>query len=202
LLDYRTNKKVYILDITNADNWSINEGVGKRTIKVVDFTVDGDSYEGIINEAALDETETFHSFLWKTVSGAIKYQISGLTFFEAPTVNSLSAEIVDSDVTLNGFILDENGKPVTEKGFEYGPNDNPDTWTDSITGEGEFSFDALLSDLEDGTYYYRAYAVNEIGTGYGEVISFTIESSIIGYIGTTPLVKIYIGNTEITSLQL
>jgi hypothetical protein len=202
LLDYHTNKKVYILDITDADNWSINEGVGKRTIKVVNFTVDGSSYDGIINEAALDETETFHSFLWKTVSGAIKYQISGLTFFESPTVNTLSVEIVNSDVTLNGFILDENGKPVTEKGFEYGTNDDPDTWTNSIPGEGNFSFTALLSDFEDGTYYYRAYAVNEIGTGYGEVISFSVESSIIGYIGTTPLVKIYIGNTEITSLQL
>lgn len=203
LLDFRTNKKVYILDITNVDNWSLNEGVGKRTIKAVDFTVDGGNYDGIINEAVLDETETFHSFLWKTVSGAIKYQIPGLSFFKVPTVNTLNAEVDKSNVFLNGFILDENGKPVTEKGFEFGNNNDPDTWTDIIMGEGDYSFDTLLSDLEDGTYYYRAYAINEIGAGYGEVISFTIQSNfIIGYIGTTSLIKVYIGSTEITSLQL
>jgi len=90
----------------------------------------------------------------------------------APTVvtNAVSA-VTATGATVLGAVLDDNGSDVTEYGFVYGISANPDTSTGtkirSSAGAGNFS--ETLTGLQTGsTYYVRAYAVNERGTGYGE----------------------------------
>lgn len=203
LLDFKTNKHIYVIDKSEAEDWSPTENVGQRLLKVLKLNIGGSlNYPGIINEALLDEAGNFHSFLWNDPSGVVKYSISGLSFFLAPTVQTLSAVIEEKNATLRGFIINENGKPVTETGFEYGISSDPDTWNLSIESAGKSSeFSAMLTDLKSGTYYFRAYAINEEGTGYGSVNSFIITSlnNYILFVGSDPVSNVYIGQIPINS---
>lgn len=45
------------------------------------------------------------------------------------------------------------------------------------TDPTEPTFTASLPELEPGTYYIRAYAINSIGVGYGEVVELVVEPS-------------------------
>jgi len=79
---------------------------------------------------------------------------------------------------LNGNITDNGNGEISEYGFYCGTSEEPGTKV--IAGEsdlsGSYTYD--LGDLaEETTYYYKAYAVNSAGTGYGEVKSFTTKKS-------------------------
>ena len=94
----------------------------------------------------------------------------------ATSINITSAR-VSGNVIKNG-----NGK-ITEIGIVYGKNANPVIGTDNVTTSsattvGEFT--VSLTGLKAGTTYYaRAYAVNEAGTGYGSDITFTTKTEAI-----------------------
>lgn len=47
----------------------------------------------------------------------------------------------------------------------------------SDTDPTDPTFTASLPELEPGTYYIRAYAINSIGVGYGEVVELVVEPS-------------------------
>jgi len=99
----------------------------------------------------------------------------------APKVNTTEVSNVDGTTAeVSGRIISEETSPVTAKGVVWGTTNNP-TLQDhlGITDEGgdTTSFISKLTGLSDTTVYYaRAYATNNIGTGYGEVKSFTIMS--------------------------
>lgn len=62
---------------------------------------------------------------------------------------------------------------------------NNSAWADAGSHTGPFN--AYLEFLTPGiTYYVRAYATNEAGTGYGDVISFTTTGSVTGDIVFNP----------------
>ena len=78
---------------------------------------------------------------------------------------------------LHATFLSDNGFKVTERGFCYSAEsqtptiDHPRVRSEL---EGNY-FTASVSGLEPSkTYYYRAYAINEKGTGYGETKEFTL----------------------------
>ena len=92
---------------------------------------------------------------------------------EVVTITATTADVV-ADVT------DDGGAEVTKKGVCWSINQNPsvaDNYTDN--GKGVGSFTSNLKELNSNTtYYVRAYATNEVGTSYGEQISFsTLEES-------------------------
>jgi uncharacterized protein (TIGR02145 family) len=98
-----------------------------------------------------------------------------------PTVST--SEI--SNITINsaqsgGNLTSDGNGTISEKGIVWSTTQNPTKETnDGLTsnGDGIGEFTSNLIDLIDGTtYYVRAYATNEKGTGYGEEIQFsTIE---------------------------
>ncbi|MCQ2095050.1 MAG: fibronectin type III domain-containing protein [Bacteroidaceae bacterium] len=90
-----------------------------------------------------------------------------------PTVSTVAAgSITGTSATLNGNVTDFGGTNLNGYGFKWGTTDNPDTdLTANLSGS---SLTATLSGLSLGTtYYYRAYANNGTGTGWGDVLSFT-----------------------------
>ncbi|WP_276374880.1 gliding motility-associated C-terminal domain-containing protein [Chryseolinea sp. H1M3-3] len=92
------------------------------------------------------------------------------------SIASLSATSIEpTAVTLGGIVSFDGYVPVTERGVVYNTSGSP-TLTDSkITmgsGEGEFS-QTVTGLSEVTTYYVRAYAINAMGTAYGNEISFT-----------------------------
>jgi 2-keto-4-pentenoate hydratase len=96
--------------------------------------------------------------------------------FRLPTVNTLGFNnIYNTGASISGEIVRDGGSAVTQRGVCWSTSQNP-TIADNITnnGTGIGSFSSSLTDLNVGTtYYIRAYAINEVGTAYGNQISLT-----------------------------
>lgn len=92
-----------------------------------------------------------------------------------PTVSTKPAiEITPYSAISGGQISDDGGVPVMTRGVCWATHREP-TIENSFTsnGEGPGEFVSTLESLEPyTTYHLRAYATNEIGTGYGEEILF------------------------------
>lgn len=95
---------------------------------------------------------------------------------------SLPTVITDevSDITSNtahcsGEATDAGNGSISAKGFCYSTNQNPTIYHNVINcGDSLGVFEAIIENLDiNTTYYIRAFATNEKGTGYGEQKSFT-----------------------------
>ncbi len=77
-----------------------------------------------------------------------------------------------------GTISDGGGTNVSERGICYSDSKNPTTSNVKIVaGSGLGDFEVTLSGLNpNSTYYVRAYAINLIGTVYGNEVTFTTAS--------------------------
>jgi len=76
--------------------------------------------------------------------------------------------------TLNGLMTECFGE-IREYGFYYGID--AQTNEKIVVGKNEFvamPFKTTLTDLIPGKYYYKAFATNATGTGYGPIDEFTI----------------------------
>ncbi len=94
-------------------------------------------------------------------------------------INSISVYSAIS----GGNVTSDGGSPVSQRGICYSTSSNPSTANSKIlSGAGIGSFSSTLTGLNPNTtYYVRAYAVNNYGTAYGEVLSFnTIPALILG----------------------
>lgn len=96
--------------------------------------------------------------------------------FSAPTViTTSSGSITASSATLYGNITSSGGANISGKGFYYS------TYSDALNGDitiisgGEIGpFSSVITGLSPNTtYYYKAYAINSVGTGIGNVLNFT-----------------------------
>jgi hypothetical protein len=103
----------------------------------------------------------------------------------APAIETNSATDIDRfSATLNATITGDFGNAITESGFlvsthnnpEYGENATDIFATTPTTTEGAFATELTGLD-EETTYYFRAYAINEHGTGYGTIKNFTTEGA-------------------------
>jgi hypothetical protein len=103
----------------------------------------------------------------------------------APVVQTGTAtNVTIKDATISGTIVNNGGNAVTASGVVIGTSPNPvkggvgviDSLTNPLVASGNFSIttDGLVSGT---TYYYRAYATNNIGTSYGANSSFTTPAS-------------------------
>lgn len=94
----------------------------------------------------------------------------------APTLTTDAAtNIAMTKATLNGTITDTGGENPTVRGFEWGTSTG--VYTEDWHENGSFSAEAFTTDITglsySTTYYYRSYATNTAGTGYGSEVSFT-----------------------------
>jgi uncharacterized protein (TIGR02145 family) len=102
-----------------------------------------------------------------------------------PTLPSLTTTAVTSitttTATAGGNITNSGNSSVTVRGICWSTSHNPtvdNNHTDNGTGTG--SFTGNLTGLNPGTtYYVRAYAVNGVGTNYGNEVSFTTQSPFV-----------------------
>ncbi|PRZ22782.1 MBG domain-containing protein [Flavobacterium granuli] len=95
------------------------------------------------------------------------------------TVTTLTVlNITPSGATFSGEVSADGGAAVTERGFVYATSTNPTTSNTKVQdGTGTGAFSEVITGLNASTtYYVRAYAINSVGTSYGNEESFTTSS--------------------------
>lgn len=124
---------------------------------------------------------------------------------QVPTVTTLSASCWGNDWSASGIILSDGGtnidyrkvgilvstdpNPIWDGSNFEGPNGPWLEWENGCEGIGSTFYTSWGGLYYNTTYYFRAFAVNSVGVGYGEVIERTTGELSI----TTNIV------TEITS---
>ncbi|MBR3797589.1 MAG: hypothetical protein IKK36_01555 [Bacteroidales bacterium] len=116
----------------------------------------------------------------------------------APEVMTMSATSITSNgATLNGKIVSNGTEPVTVKGFVYGTNESNLTQNVSSTSTSN-NFTKEITGLSPSrTYYYKAYAINAIGTTYGEVSSFTTPALVAPTVQTMSATSITVNGATL-----
>ena len=146
------------------------------------------SFEAIIT--GLQPNTTYHLRAYAENSVGLVYSGNEITFttHDTPVLASVStgdvSNVSDVSATVGGSISNLGN---VEKLTAYGH-----VWSTSasqaVVGMGESTnygalsevrtFNSVLSDLkEKTTYYVRAYATNEMGTAYGDIVEFTTEKT-------------------------
>ncbi len=109
------------------------------------------------------------------------------------TTTDISAITKNSAVS-GGTISNDGGAPVTDRGVCWSLTANPTIASFKTSdGTGIGSFPSNLTGLNSGTtYYVRAFATNNVGTGYGNQLTFTTSSDIP--VVTTSTISFVTGN--------
>jgi len=85
-----------------------------------------------------------------------------------------------------GNVTHDGNRPISARGVCWSTVENPtieNSKTEDDIGAGSFS--SIISDIAPNTLYYvRAYATNEVGTAYGEQVSFTTLSFHVPTVAT------------------
>ena len=142
-----------------------NIGIDEQTACESYSWIDGVTYTESTNEP---------TFILTNAVGCDSVVTLHLTMVCPPTVQTISAtNITTTGATLSGNVNSDGGAIVTARGFMYGTSANNLSQTVE-SGSGTGSYTKALTGLSSNTtYYYKAYAINSIGTSYGEVMSFT-----------------------------
>lgn len=164
--------------------WSTNQDPTTNDV----HTTDGNGTGSFTSEmTGLAENTTYYVRAYATNGNGTAYgsqQVfttsQGGGSANLPTVTTTSVtNITESSATCVSNVTNDGGALVTLRGACWSTNQDPTTDDPHTTnGSGTGSFTSEMTGLaENTTYYVRAYAVNEAGTAYGNVMSFTTESS-------------------------
>lgn len=142
----------------------------------------GGADEALAIADAIRQTAGATGIMQVTLSGNGRHVMVAGAFKQAPTAPSVTTNaatnVTHATARLNGQIDDAGGGDADQHGFAWGTNANlanGDTATTSLgtkAGTGTFYSDVpSVGTLSCGTtYYFRAYATNVTGTGYGSSI--------------------------------
>ncbi|MEQ9376454.1 MAG: MBG domain-containing protein [Imperialibacter sp.] len=103
-------------------------------------------------------------------------QVSSAVLTGPPTVSSTTqTNLASTSVTLGGNVTSNGGLDVTERGVVYATTAGPTMANTKVQiGSGTGTFSHSVTGLEvNTTYYFRAYAINSLGTSYGNELSFS-----------------------------
>ena len=118
-----------------------------------------------------------------------------------PQLTCTMGDITAFAATPSAVISTNGGFKVTEYGFCWSTENQVPTIENlkTVTGKDEATqFSEIIEDLNPvTTYYLRAYAVNEKGTGYSNILTFKTEEKQVATL-TTPVAS----NIEVTSATL
>ena len=151
-------------------------------------TTDG-SGKGTFNSSitALNPGTTYYICAYATNSVGTAYGnvITFKTTATKPTLTTVAVtEITANSATSGGDISNDGGATVSARGVCWSTNPNPTTANNKTTdGAGSGTFSSALTNLTSGTIYYvRAYATNNMGTSYGNEVSFNTPSIYASFI--------------------
>ena len=122
------------------------------------------------------------------IGGQTKICTSSQVAFETlppisiPTVITASVtSITETSAQSGGYSINANGGTISNKGVQWSATQNFATLIGSTSnGVGTNNYSSTLSPLVGNTQYWvRAYATNQVGTGYGQPISFLSTQTVV-----------------------
>ena len=110
-----------------------------------------------------------------------------------PSVTTLSvSDITTISSVSGGNVTNNGGEDVISRGVCWQTDLNPTVSSNKTNdGTGNGTFISNMTGLTPNTtYYVRAYAINSVGTGYGNEISFSTSSIALATLTTTEISSI------------
>ena len=140
--------------------------------------------EFIASLSELTPATTYYVRAYATNAAGTCYssQVSFTTATGLPTITTTTVtDITATTGKSGGNIIDNGGFNVTARGVCWNTMGNPDISDQHTTnGSGNGSFTSNLSGLAAGTtYHVRAYATNNMGTSYGNEVTFTTSNGSV-----------------------
>ena len=163
-----------------------NENPGEGDQRITATNAETDSIIAWVEGLASHTTYHVRAFATNARGTSVSEEVYTFTTADnrtVPTVETHEATNIESmTATFNGHIAADGNTPITARGFCYGTDANPAQNGTRMAVEGnatDFTLD--VSGLKPSTtYYVCAYAENEMGPAYGEVVSFTTEDRVPG----------------------
>ena len=164
-------------------NTSSNPTIGNVYTHTSDGTGTGTFSSSI---TGLVSNTTYYVRTYATNSAGTVYgnEVSFTTtqILSLPTVTTNAASaITSSSATGGGNVTSDGGATVTARGVCWSTSSTPTISNSKTTdGTGIGAFTSLITGLSaTTTYYVRAYAVNILGTAYGNQVSFTTSAATV-----------------------
>ncbi len=200
----------YSSNMRAAFYYSKDSTFATRTLLIADTLLPGNAVMPL--KVTLDETvntgETFYLRVyphnteavgWAKLVAVDSVMISGTTTgvtADPPTViTGTVTNISTTFATCGGTVVSDGGTAVTVRGVCWDTTTAPTINKHKTeNGAGSGTFISQMTDLTPGlTYYVRAYATNDAGTGYGEEISFqTLDSMGVPTVVTAAVTNIMV----------
>jgi uncharacterized protein (TIGR02145 family) len=101
-------------------------------------------------------------------------------------------DITQTTASAGGTVTDDGGAAVINRGVTWSTTHNPTVGNfNTRDGVGTGTFSSKLSGLSGSTtYYVRAFATNNVGTGYGNEVSFLSNEISLATVTTTNVTAI------------
>ena len=166
--------------------------VGERTPTFIDLVENVELSGNVITATitALAPSTAYQIRAYGASGNGLAYSDLVTVTTETAVVPFLSA-VEPTDTTLQSItvvasVLESGSAQVTEVGFCYSSTNSVPTFDDNVLPIANYTggnFETTLQGLSFGsTYYIRAYAVNEYGTGYSEVFTYTPVQAEVAYL--------------------
>ena len=162
-------------------------------------TTDGSGLgEFVSNVTGLASSTTYYLCAYATNEVGTAYgEIVSFTTEESSVpiiVTNPYSDLLATSVTCGGNVLSDGGMPITSRGICWSDiNPQPTIYNNIIeagtSGTGEFTI-TITGLNTTTTYYVRAYATNELGTVYGETVTFTTIVPVLPTVTTSPVTDI------------
>jgi uncharacterized protein (TIGR02145 family) len=146
---------------TVPSGWTITGGQGSNSI-----TVNAGTQSGTLSVTA------------QNACGTSAASTLALFIMKLPTVTTQAiTDITSSNAVSGGNVTSDGNSEVTLRGVVWHTSENPTVGSNlgiTSNGTGTGAFISNITGLSPNTtYYVRAYAINSIGTSYGQQLSFT-----------------------------
>ena len=154
--------------------WSTSHNPTIYNNRTTDGTGIG-SFTSSITDLTNETTYYVRAYATNSMGTAYGDEKCFLTTAKPTVMTRLVTDVSDTSAVCGGNVTSIGSSPLTARGVCWATHHNP-TIDDDKTFDGVDvgEFISNITELTEGTVYHvRAYATNEVGTSYGEEITFT-----------------------------